>query len=64
MAWYCEVCGSKEGPIRHHCKDRAIAKAEARYRREELEAEDGTEAEPTFDDRLEIGFQMMSLTGG
>lgn len=54
----CELCGREE-EFEHHCSPVALARIEARYRREERAAEDGEDSEPTIEERLETGFAML-----
>ncbi len=58
---HCEICGAPEGGF-HQCSKRALARREAMWRREELAAEECEEPEPTFGERLEVGFAMTEGT--
>lgn len=57
----CEICGCREVG-RHHCSRRALLRVEAQYRRQESIADGEESEEPTFEERLEVGFEMMAGT--
>lgn len=56
----CPICGQREVGI-HRCSKRALERREAMFRREEESDEIDEPDEPTYDERLEVGFEILSL---
>lgn len=53
---YCVVCG-EWCCWNHKCDPKVLRRVEERDRREEEEAEEGVEEDPSFEERLRSGFR-------